>query len=56
MLLLFQLEEATEMSVKLGAESIYKNLKTFALQNFGIVIGFTVMFILAQYGSYITVE
>lgn len=49
------LEEASEMSVKIGQSSIRKNLKTFALQNFGMIFGFLVMFILAQYGEEISV-
>ena len=49
------MEEASEMSVKIGQSSIHKNLKTFALQNFGMIFGFVVMFILAQYGEEISV-
>ena len=51
-----QLEEASEMSVKIGQSSVRKNLKTFALQNFGILFGFAIMFILALYGGDISVE
>ena len=51
-----QLEEATEMSAKLGQNSLGKNLKTFALQNFGILLGFAIMFILAVYEEEITLE
>ncbi|EDO47900.1 predicted protein, partial [Nematostella vectensis] len=49
------LQEATEMSVKEGEGSIKKNLKTFALQNVGMIIGFAVMFILAIYGPEIRI-
>ena len=44
------------MSVKIGKSSICKNLKTFALQNFGMIFGFVVMFLLALYGGEISVE
>lgn len=50
------LEEASEMSVKIGQNSIRKNLKTFALQNFGMIFGFAIMFILALYGEKISLE
>jgi len=51
-----QLEEATEMSANLGQNSIGKNLKMFALQNFGMLFGFTIMFILAVYEEQISLE
>ena len=51
-----QLEEACEMSVKLGKESVRKNLKAFALQNFGMLFGFAIMFVLAVYGGDISVQ
>lgn len=50
-----QLEEACEMSVKIGQGSVRKNLKTFALQNFGMLFGIAIMFILALYGGDISV-
>ena len=50
-----QLEEASEMSVKIGQNSVRKNLKTFALQNFGMLFGLTIMFFLALYGGDISV-
>lgn len=50
------LEEASEMSVKIGQISVRKNLKTFALQNCGMCLGIAIMFILALYGGDITVE
>ncbi|KAL9979336.1 hypothetical protein ACROYT_G016986 [Oculina patagonica] len=50
------LEEACEMSVKIGQTSIRKNLKAFALQNFGMLFGLTIMFILALYSGNISVE
>ena len=50
-----QLEEASEMSVKIGKNSVSKNLKTFALQNFGMLFGLALMFILAVYGEEISV-
>jgi len=50
------LEEASEMSVKIGQISVRKNLKAFALQNCGMCLGIAVMFILALYGEDITVE
>lgn len=43
------------MSVKIGENSVCKNLKTFALQNFGMLFGFAIMFILALYGENISV-
>ena len=43
------------MSVKIGQSSVRKNLKTFALQNFGMFIGLLIMFILALYGGDISV-
>ena len=43
------------MSVKIGQNSVSKNLKTFALQNFGMLFGLTIMFILALYGGDISV-
>ncbi|CAH3142152.1 unnamed protein product [Porites evermanni] len=49
------LEEACEMSVKIGQGSIRKNIKAFALQNFGMLFGFTIMFILALYGGDIAI-
>lgn len=49
------LEEACEMSVKIGQGSVRKNLKTFALQNFGMLFGIAIMFILALYGGDISV-
>ena len=54
-ILSLQLEEASEMSVKIGQNSVRKNLKTFALQNFGMLFGLTIMFILALYGGDISV-
>ena len=51
-----QLEEATEMSARLGQNSLGKNLKMFALQNFGILFGFLIMFILAVYEEKISLE
>ena len=50
-----QMAEATEMSVKAGERSVRRNLQTFALQNFGMVFGFTVMFILALYGGNLSI-
>lgn len=50
------LEEASEMSVKIGQISVTKNLKTFALQNCGMCLGIAIMFILALYGGDISVE
>ena len=52
----WQLEEATEMSAKLGQTSLGKNLKMFALQNFGMLFGFAIMFILAVYEEQISLE
>lgn len=49
------LEEACEMSVKIGEGSVWKNIKTFALQNFGMLFGFAIMFILALYGGDISI-
>ncbi|KAJ7381160.1 hypothetical protein OS493_004759 [Desmophyllum pertusum] len=43
------LEEASEMSARIGQDSIRKNLKTFALQNFGMLFGLLIMFILGVY-------
>ena len=43
------------MSVKIGKNSVRKNLKTFALQNFGMLFGLTIMFFLALYGGDISV-
>lgn len=43
------------MSVKIGQGSVRKNLKTFALQNFGMLFGIAIMFILALYGGDISV-
>ena len=43
------------MSVKAGEGSVKQNLKTFALQNFGMLFGFVVMFILALYGGNLSV-
>ena len=43
------------MSVKIGQSSVRKNLKTFALQNFGMCIGLVIMFILALYAENISV-
>ena len=54
-ILSLQLEEASEMSVKIGQNSVCKNLKTFALQNFGMLFGLTIMFILALYSGDISV-
>ena len=53
---LLQLEEACEMSVKIGQGSVRKNIKAFALQNFGMLFGFTIMFILALYGGDIAIR
>lgn len=50
----WQLEEATEMSARLGQDSLGKNLKMFALQNFAILFGFLIMFILAVYEEQIS--
>ena len=44
------------MSVKIGRGSVCRQIKTFALQNFGMLFGFAVMFILALYAGEITVE
>ena len=52
---IFQLQEATEMSCKEGAGSLKKNLKTFALQNFGMIFGLMLMFVLALYSTSISV-
>ncbi|XP_031565148.1 zinc transporter ZIP14-like [Actinia tenebrosa] len=49
------LQEATEISCKEGEGSIKKNLKTFALQSFGILFGFVVMLILALYAEGISI-
>ena len=43
------------MSARIGQASIRKNLKAFALQNFGMVFGFLIMFILAVYEEEISV-
>jgi len=51
-----QLEEATEMSARLGQNSIGKNLKMFALQNFGMLFGLTIMFILGVYEEQISLD
>ncbi|XP_020601794.1 zinc transporter ZIP14-like [Orbicella faveolata] len=50
------LQEATEMSAKLGQNSLGKNLKMFALQNFATLFGFVIMFILAVYEEQISLE
>jgi len=50
------LEEASEMSGRIGQVSIWKNLKTFALQKFGMLFGFVVMFILGVYKKQISVN
>ncbi|XP_068721180.1 metal cation symporter ZIP14-like isoform X1 [Montipora capricornis] len=50
------LEEACEMSVKIGKGSLRKNLKTFALQNGGMLLGIAIMFVLALYGGEIKVK
>lgn len=50
-----QLQEATEMSFKEGAGSISKSLKMFALQGFGMLLGFAIMFILAMYQNNIQI-
>ena len=44
------------MSCRLGQNSLGKNLKMFALQNFGILFGFAIMFILAVYEEQISLE
>jgi len=44
------------MSVKIGEGSVWKNIKTFALQNFGMLFGFAIMFILALYAGDISVR
>ena len=51
-----QLPEACEMSAKIGERSIRRNIKAFALQNFGILLGFAIMLILALYGETISVK
>ncbi|CAH3189728.1 unnamed protein product [Porites lobata] len=50
------LPEACEMSAKIGERSIRRNIKAFALQNFGILLGFAIMLILALYGETISVK
>ncbi|XP_028519548.1 zinc transporter ZIP14 isoform X3 [Exaiptasia diaphana] len=49
------LQEATEMSFKEGAGSLGKSIKMFALQGFGMLFGFAVMFILAMYQNNISI-
>ena len=44
------------MSARLGQSSLGKNLKLFALQNFGMLFGFAIMFILAVYEEQISLE
>jgi len=44
------------MSARIGQVSIWKNLKTFALQNFGMLFGFVIMFILGVYQNEISVN
>ena len=44
------------MSAKIGERSIRRNIKAFALQNFGILLGFAIMLILALYGETISVK
>ncbi|EDO47899.1 predicted protein, partial [Nematostella vectensis] len=43
------LPEANEMSCKEGKHSVWSNLKTFALQNSGMLVGFSIMLVLAIY-------
>ena len=43
------------MTFKEGAGSMKKQLKVFALQNFGMLFGLALMFILALYGGDISV-
>lgn len=43
------------MSVKIGQGSVRKSIKAFALQNFGMLFGFTIMFILAFFGGDIAI-
>ncbi|KAL9979048.1 hypothetical protein ACROYT_G016640 [Oculina patagonica] len=50
------LAEASEMSARLGQASIRKNLKTFALQNFGMLFGFLLMSLLGVYKKKISVN
>ncbi|KAL9979335.1 hypothetical protein ACROYT_G016985 [Oculina patagonica] len=50
------LAEASEMSARLGQASIRKNLKTFALQNFGMLFGFLLMSLLGVYKKQISVN
>ena len=54
--ILLQLPEACEMSANIGERSIRRNIKAFALQNFGILLGFAIMLILALYGETISVK
>ncbi|XP_048580528.1 metal cation symporter ZIP14 isoform X2 [Nematostella vectensis] len=43
------LPEANEMSCKEGEHSVWSNLKTFAVQNSGMLVGFSIMLVLAIY-------
>ena len=56
LVVLLQLPEACEMSANIGERSIRRNIKAFALQNFGILLGFAIMLILALYGETISVK
>ena len=42
------------MSARIGQASIWKILKTFALQNFGMLFVFVVMFVLGVYKKQIS--
>ena len=54
--ILLQLAEACVMSANIGERSVRRNIKAFALQNFGILLGFAIMLILALYGETISVK